>query len=163
MSKEQKILLLLIILVGGAGAGFYVSNAKKSEAEVVAVTTPTPITVPVQTTPDLVVSTPTKVTPPVAVATTYSQDVTYSTPEEGHETIHVKLSLKDGAIADVSFSYDTPKKRESRANLGSFEKALAAQGLVGKKLSDVSLSRVGGASLTTAAFNQALGQIAAKA
>lgn len=162
MSKEQKILLLLIILVGGAGAGFYVSNVKKSEAEAVAVTTPTPVITPVQTIP-APVTTPTPVTTPVSTATIYSQDITYPTPEEGHETIHVKLSLKDGTISDVAFSYDTPKKRESKNFLGSFEQALASQGLIGKKLSNVSLSQVGGASLTTAAFNQALSQIAAKA
>ncbi len=158
MIKEQKILLLLILLIGGAGAGFYVSNAKKSKTETAAVTTPLPAATSVEANPTT--------TPPVqvssALATTYSEDVTYLTPEEGRETIHVKLSVKEGVITDVSFNYDAPHKRESAYNLGNFEKALSSQGLIGKKVSKVLLSRVGGASLTTGAFNQALSQIAAK-
>lgn len=64
-------------------------------------------------------------------------------------------------ITDVSYSEST-KDRESSEYYNSFIKSFKTSDVVGKKIEDVSLSRVGGASLTTKAFMSALATIAAK-
>ena len=156
MTKEQKILLLLIILVGGGGAVLYVNTNKtdaisngnsqtvseyeSQSASAAIINTSNPTTL-------LERSALNSATTPnqqgMLVVKEYATEVGYSTPENGKEKIHVTISLAGGLIQDVAFAYDTPTKREAAYNLGNFEKALAAQGLVGTKLSDVSLSRVG--------------------
>jgi hypothetical protein len=93
---------------------------------------------------------------------TYSDTVFYDTPSGSPETIHVSLALKNGLISDVGVTYDAPVSQTSLRFLKSFTSALDKSSLSGKKISDVSLSRVGGASLTTNAFMKALAHIDGK-
>lgn len=161
MNKEQKILLVLILIVAGAGATFYVSNkqgktidpvqGKTGGKEITETTAATNAVVPKE-----ILGIPSSISAP------YVSDISYSVPENGTEKIHLTLVVKEGVIEDVRFSFDPPTKRESHKYLTSFSDNLAKAGLKGKKVSEVSLSRVGGASLTTKAFMQAVQEINGK-
>ncbi len=143
MTKEQKFLLLIVLIIAGASVTYYYveSNPKA---------TPAQETTSTNTTPSTTAETPAK---------SFSADVTYVTPEEGHETIHVTMNLSGDIINDITFSYDTPKKRESKENITNFERAFKAMSFKGTKLPALSLSRTGGASLTTGAFMEAVNKI----
>lgn len=145
MTKEQKFLLLIVLIIAGASVTYYYveSNPAKN--------TPTPVT-----------STDNQPSTPSATETqakSFSADVTYVTPEEGRETIHVIMNLSGETINDITFSYDVPKKRESKENIANFERAFKALSFKGTKLPALSLPRTGGASLTTKAFNEAVDKI----
>ncbi len=166
MTKEQKILLLLVLLVGGVGATVYVNTSKTPTTNNVVTTPVTQTKTPVATVATAAVVTPTASSGPLAVpaniARSFTSDITYVVPEESSEGIHVTLLIKEGVIEDVRFTYNPPSKRQSQEYLSSFSKALQTAGFKGKKVSDVNLSRVGGASLTTAAFMKAVAEIDAK-
>jgi outer membrane biosynthesis protein TonB len=184
MSTIEKVILFVVLLVAGAGATIYVQNAKSNVAT--AYPTPTtpvevPATPPVPTEP---APTPVAVTPPVPTPTVVAvptvpkpipapkptptpapvallnkkATVVYHVPDENTESITVNVSIKSGIISDVSFSSD-PTNPTSAEFYQSFVGQFSKSALVGKKLAGVSLSRVGGASLTTAAFNRALAEM----
>ena len=145
MTKEQKFLLLVVLIIAGASVAYYYveSDPRKMTA--------TPATTA-------------KETPPVTQTVenqpkSFSTDVTYTTPEEGHETIHIVMNLTGEIINDITFTYDAPKKRESKENIANFERAFKALSFKGTKLPALSRSRTGGASLTTKAFNDAVDKI----
>ena len=92
----------------------------------------------------------------------YVNNVSYYTPSGMPEVIHVNISILDGVISDITFSYDTPTNRESGQYLSRFSSSLNKSAIIGKRITNVSLSRVGGASLTTDAFMQAIQDTAAK-
>lgn len=91
----------------------------------------------------------------------YSSTISYSVPENGQNSISVKVTITSGKISDIedSISYDS---RESREYNDSFDSSIKGE-VVGKKLDQISLSGVGGASLTTEAFMQALSEISTAA
>lgn len=88
---------------------------------------------------------------------TYSTSVTYAVPKGERNTIKVTLTLKDGAITDVSTTH-AYNDRESGAYIDSFD-AQIKSAIVDTLLTEAYAGRVGSASLTSNAFNQALQQI----
>jgi len=167
MTKEQKILILLVLLVAGVGTTIYVSSGTK---EIVETVPPTVTSQAAPSTDTTKVDSPTTASVPTNIPTSAPtsaeraiiSDVVYDVPDRGTENIHVTVTLKDNLIKDVRFTFDPPTKRQSSEYLNSFSKALTTAGIKGKKISDVSLSRLGGASLTTTAFMKALHDIDAK-
>jgi hypothetical protein len=153
MSKEQKFLLLVVLIVIGAGAVYYMQTpepvSQDSAVALTPLTTTTLAPAPVPTLPQKVVQSSKK----------YTKDITYKVPGDQTETIHVTISLLNGLISDIAFTYNKPGNEQSEENIHRFEKALAGSSLAGKKVSEVSLSRVGGASLTTNAFMEAVTKI----
>ena len=91
---------------------------------------------------------------------TYTASSSYQTPG-GQEDITVKLSLANGAVTGTTIS-QAANNRESEQYQGSFKQNYSSY-VVGKKLSDINLSRVSGSSLTSDGFNQALDQIMSQA
>ena len=87
----------------------------------------------------------------------YSASISYRVPEGHSNTITSKLTIADGKITAVSNTYKNTS-RESDMYTQSFNSYISGK-VVGKNLSDISLSRVGGASLTTEAFNQVIASI----
>ena len=176
MTKEQKILMLLVLLVAGGGTVLYLSTqntATSARAQATTTNTSrvkkgdddTTATVPVENVPTR--SSSGAIIPPMGIpkniTAPYMSSLSYETPDKGSEKIHVTLFVKDGVIQDVRFIYDPASSKNSGQYLGSFSKALAGMDLKGKKVSEVSLSRVGGASLTTGAFMKAVAEINVKA
>lgn len=94
-------------------------------------------------------------------AKSVSKTITFQVPENHTNTITVNVTLSSGKISDISYSQNSTN-RESREYYNNFVSNFSKSSVVGKDISGVNLSRVGGASLTTGAFNQALSQIASE-
>ena len=87
---------------------------------------------------------------------TYSASASYSVPH-GINSIGVSMTVKNGTITALKTSHDYGD-RESGIYVDSFDSRIQSL-VVGKPLGDTSLSRVGGASLTTFGFEDALATI----
>lgn len=130
------IITILVAVVLGVGFTLFQSNKTASVSE------PTPIT---QTTPTNVVVN--------FKDGTYNADATYRTPVMSKYKINVALQVTDGVVTNSTATYADGAEKDPNAK--HFEEAYKVE-VIGKKLNDINLSRVGGASLTTGAFNQAL-------
>lgn len=91
----------------------------------------------------------------------YSASTNYSVPRGATENIEVKLTLKDNIVTSVQNTH-VANEHESEQYQNWFEAAIQ-QKVVGKRIDEVNLSRVGGASLTTEAFKKALSIIKTEA
>ncbi len=99
---------------------------------------------------------------PEAVAApseSYVAEASYFTPRRVEHDIGVTLELDGTTIVDANVTYDggaagTPQH-------SSFDNAYAAE-VIGKDVNTIELSRVGGASLTSNAFNEAVAEIRAQ-
>lgn len=90
-------------------------------------------------------------------AGTYSATISYSVPH-GSNSIAVDVTVDaSGTITDVSDDHSY-SDHESGWYIESFDSELSGA-VVGQNISSLSLSRLGGASLTTQAFDQALSNI----
>ncbi|SDH30571.1 FMN-binding protein [Agrococcus jejuensis] len=85
---------------------------------------------------------------------TYTADGSYTSPG-GEETITVTVTLADGVIEDVEVTNDETTNPNSLRYQGEFIDGIAAE-VVGVPLDDVSVDRVGGSSLTSGGFEDAL-------
>lgn len=188
MSKEQKILLGILALVGISVAGIYVelqksqnqlavttvdTNSSTETNNMVATpasqpTTPavtqavTSTNLPVQTVSQKIQikTTPAQtVAQPISSAKTVSTTVRFNVPEGHSDSLTVTATVKDGIITSINYNQRS-SNRDSEEYYQSFENSFSSASVVGKKIGSVQLSRVGGASLTTEAFNQALSNLA---
>lgn len=87
---------------------------------------------------------------------TYSATGSYQTPG-GQESIGVTVTLAGGTITDASVTQQG-KTGEAEEYQSKFASGFKAQ-VVGKKIDEVSLSRVAGSSLTPNGFNDAIDDI----
>ena len=92
---------------------------------------------------------------------TYTSNVQYEIPYGYIEPMDVSVVLKDGVIteAEVSFAVVNPVSAEYQK---LFAQAVQTK-VVGQRITDVSLARAGGASLTSGGFNEALADIKSQA
>ncbi len=119
--------------------------------------TPSQPTAPSTNNPTPSTPTPTTPTPAPAIATdyrngTYSTQSSYRTPG-GTYQINVNLTIANDKITDSTVSFDSKGARDgySKRFSNSYQSVI-----VGQDLGSASLTRVGGASLTTRAFNNAI-------
>lgn len=91
---------------------------------------------------------------------TYTATAKYDTPG-GSQSMTVKLTVASGSVTDSSIQ-QTASSSEDQQFEDGFDSAYKSQ-VIGKKLSDINLHSVSGASLTTDGFNSALGDIAKQA
>ena len=91
---------------------------------------------------------------------TYAVSGQYYAPS-GQEAIDVSLTLQNDVVTDASVQA-TANNRTARAYQMMFTDSFKSQ-VVGKKISNLNLTRVAGASLTTTGFNNALSQIKSQA
>ena len=118
-------------------------NKLQTKSEELVITSPSTTKISTQPKPDVLTK-------------TYETEVSYEVPENS-ESLKVRFTLKDDIITDVSadFSMSDGKSRRYQQNFkDSFEPLV-----IGQSIKNLSLSRVGGASLTTEAFNQAIQNI----
>jgi uncharacterized protein with FMN-binding domain len=87
---------------------------------------------------------------------TYTTDSDYTSPG-GQEEIAVKVTVKNNVVTAVTVS-TVSAQGEGAQYQARFENAISSA-VVGKSLSGLSVSTVAGASLTSTAFNSALGSI----
>lgn len=91
---------------------------------------------------------------------TYTATAQYDTPG-GVQDIKVTLTIAGGTVSNSSLIQNATA-REDEQYQSAFESEYQSE-VVGKKISDISLHRVAGASLTTDGFNAALLDIAKQA
>lgn len=91
---------------------------------------------------------------------TYSATGNYQTPG-GRESIDVTVTLSSGAITDATVEQNA-RGGEAEEYQNKFVSSFKSQ-VVGKKIDEVSLSRVAGSSLTPNGFNSAIKDIANQA
>jgi len=96
----------------------------------------------------------------VAMSQTLTGTGSYLTPARTPHEMDVTITLTNGLVSDVNVVYDngegfTDPNQERFA-------AVYKKEVIGKSLDEISLSRVGGASLTTEGFNKALAAIKAQ-
>ncbi len=87
---------------------------------------------------------------------TYTTAVTYTTPKNDEYLLDITLTIANDVVVDADVVYSQGAEKDPNAQ--RFEAAYEAQ-VIGKDMDAISLSRVGGASLTTGAFNNALAKI----
>ena len=150
MNTQQKTLLSIVLLVAVLGSGIAYYNHEANENE--AVDTPS-----VTTSNDAnnQINTQASTSTASSTSTILSFSTTYNVPDKNVNTIVVNITMKDGLIADISHT-EVAKDDISKMMYDNFSKSLEKSKIIGKKISEVSLSKVGGASLTTKAFMQAL-------
>ena len=174
MTKQQKILLSLVAIVAAIGGGLYfvnnsstMSNGSTDATTSLNSNSGTNNSSPNNTNTSLGNTSASTDNGSVAITTAPSNarsdsaTVSFQVPDNNTNTLTVNVTQDNGVITDISYSAAT-RDRESSQYYSSFVKSFKTSSVIGKKISDVSLSRVGGASLTTAAFMNALGNIAAK-
>lgn len=125
-------------------------------------TEPTVSTTPVPGVPGVVetVSVPEE-TANVIATKVFTEDAEYITPARTEHKISVALTINaDLTVVDADVTYDGGTGF-SNPNQERFDGAYKAE-VIGKSLADISLSRVGGASLTSKAFNEAVAKIEAE-
>jgi hypothetical protein len=93
---------------------------------------------------------------------TYDASATYTTPGRSSHNVNITLTLTGDVITASNVTFTGDDNKTSAGLQTKFAAAYQTQ-VVGKKIDDVSLARVGGASLTTNAFNQALAEVKASA
>lgn len=87
---------------------------------------------------------------------TYSAEGSYQTPG-GQESIDVSVVLRDGAITEATVTQNA-NGGEAEEYQNRFASGFTSQ-VVGKKIDEVSLSRIAGSSLTPNGFNNAIQEI----
>lgn len=78
---------------------------------------------------------------------------TYKTPNNDIYSMNVSLTLEDDTVTESNIVY--VDKASNSPSVKRFEAAYRNE-VIGKNIDTINLSRVGGASLTSNAFNQAL-------
>ena len=104
-------------------------------------------------------------TPPPGPSTayksgSYSSSVTYRVPSGRSYTMDVSLTVTGDTVTTSNVSFDIFGTNDG--NTQNFVSEYRSH-VIGQKLSQISLARVGGASITSRAFNQAIGAIKTKA
>ena len=84
---------------------------------------------------------------------TYSATISYSVPH-GTNSLVAKVTVANNKVTDLSVDNDYADN-ESGMYIDSFESAIKSA-VVGQDIGTLSLSRIGGATLTTQAFDDAL-------
>ncbi|MCA9362529.1 hypothetical protein KC906_04080, partial [Candidatus Kaiserbacteria bacterium] len=107
---------------------------------------------------DILVAGDTEVNTEVVSASTipdgaHTTSVTYLTPANNEYLLNVTLTTNNGVITDANIVYS--QGAEVDPNAQRFEGAYK-EAIIGKQIDELDLSRVGGASLTTGAFNRAI-------
>lgn len=90
---------------------------------------------------------------------TYSSHISYRTPD-GTYAMDVSLTINGDKVTTANITFDSKASRDSYTK--RFNNSYQSY-VVGKDLDSVNLSRVGGASLTSAAFNKAVAAIKTQA
>jgi uncharacterized protein with FMN-binding domain len=92
----------------------------------------------------------------------YDATADYQSPN-GTETIKVSVTLESDVITEVEVEgKSVDPSPEVERYQGEFEDGIAAE-VVGKSIDELSVDRVGGSSLTSGGFNEAIERIKVKA
>jgi uncharacterized protein with FMN-binding domain len=104
---------------------------------------------------------PTPTPTPVSSAKSYTSEAVYFVSNNKY-IVDVTLEVKDNIVTNSDVTYGNKPTGYQHPLQERFDKVYQTQ-VIGKKLEDINLSRVGGASLTSKAFNEAVGNIITQA
>ena len=169
MKQQDKVFMVvggLAVLVTAGITGLYLFNNDGDEAITTATSTPSSSTSQ-DATASSTSSTAATTTDTTSTSTTtstsssykdgsYTAKTTYYVPH-GTNTISATITVASGKVTAVKVNNDYTDN-ESGMYIDSFENSIQSA-VVGKSIDGLSLSRVGGASLTTEAFDQVLATI----
>jgi hypothetical protein len=188
MNTTNKILLGFMILLAGGVSVLYVDSQKSSAAVVNTVTSSASPQAPLISTVTVIPAATTQASAAVATtqntqttktttvqptqtttatpvtqsqSKTVSTTVNFSVPKGHTDSMSVTATVKDGVITNISFDQQS-SNHESEEYYQRFESRFSTASVVGKNIGSVSLSRVGGATLTTNAFNRAVSNLASQ-
>jgi hypothetical protein len=159
-NNKARIITACVIIAAVAIIYFVTTGRAKTGDAASSQTSDTAITTPSQSSTDNSSSTSASSSSPSYKDGTYSAAGSYRTPET-LENINVTLTVKDGVVTDSSVQ-QTPQDRESVQYQADFKNNYK-NFVIGKKLSDINLSRVSGSSLTSSGFNTAVDKIKSEA
>jgi uncharacterized protein with FMN-binding domain len=167
---KNKFALITIISVIGLGAFIFVyitlTNSKQTDDSV----NNTPEVVANNTTPTI---TPTSTTTPITSTTpaesstnkykdgTYTDSQAYTVDIGMTESIKVVFTIEGDKVTKIEDTY-SKKEAKTKQYQNAFESTIESK-VIGKKLDDINLSRIAGASLTTTAFMKAINAVKAAA
>ena len=92
---------------------------------------------------------------------TYSSTISYNVPHGGQNSVKATVVISSGKISSVTTN-DNYTDGQSSYYVSSFDSSVSSDA-VGQPIGSYSPSQIGGASLTTYAFDQAISDIAAQA
>lgn len=141
--------IIAILAVVTIGVGFTLFKSQNAE----------PTTVPVVNI-EPVADTPAESASAVYKNGTFKTQTSYQTPKRDVYAMEVSLVLENDIVKDAQIVYTQGAEKDPNAQ--KFEAAYRTE-VIGKNIDSINLSRVGGASLTTNAFNTALVDIKADA
>ncbi len=145
--------LIVVALLVAAATATIVISSNNAVSDTSTTTSDTPLTSS-STTPTVSTSAS---TPTASLKNgSYSATGSYQTPG-GQEQISVQVTLSDGVITDASVTQQG-KTGEAQEYQSKFVSGFKSQ-VVGKKIDEVSLTRVAGSSLTPIGFNSAIDDI----
>lgn len=157
------IIAILIVVVAGVGFTLFRTSAPSDTAPTVSEATSTNAAVAINngTSEEVQVPSTTQTQSPDSATSaykdgSYDSTVTYLTPVRTEYKLAVELTLKDSIVTGAEVTYSQGAEKDPNAQ--RFEAAYRTE-VIGKSLESINLSRVGGASLTTGAFNKALAEI----
>lgn len=90
---------------------------------------------------------------------TYEESISYQVPKSTN-TLTAKISIVDDIITEVTTTHEYTSQK-SKEYTDPFDKEISAA-VVGKKVSSVDLSILGGASITSDAFNKIIDSLVQK-
>jgi hypothetical protein len=164
------IAIVAAIVLVGAGVYFFSGNTPETEPTIsIEETMNEPVTVPTEpaapTEPVVTETEPsreaTEETPVASTGGTFTASASYLTPARTSHDIDVTLTVDaTGIITAAEVVYDKGEGF-SNGHQERFDGAYRAA-VIGQSIDTVSLSRVGGASLTSKGFNDAIAQIRAE-
>lgn len=137
------IIAVLAIAVVGIGFTFFQSSKQSTIPETSTTVTNTPTT-------EVVTQTN------IYKNGVHTATVTYLTPVKAEYMLGVSLTLENDTVTDAQVIYSQGAEKDPNAQ--NFETAYRTE-IIGKNIDSLNLSRVGGASLTTGAFNKSLAAI----
>ena len=126
--------------------------------------TPNPITnTPPPTTPKPTPTAPvTNIPNPTYKDGTYTVTTSYIAPSRTTHNVTATLTILNDVVTTAAVNFSGEKAETSSQYQSRFSQNYQSE-VVGKKLDNISLTRVGGASLTTGAYNKALLQVKTEA
>lgn len=125
--------------------------------------TPNPITnTPPPTTPKPTPTAPVTIPKTTYKDGTYTVTTSYTAPSRTTHKVTANLKIVNDVVTEARVNFSGEEAETSAQYQSSFSQNYQSE-VVGKKLDSISLTRVGGASLTTGAFNNALVQVKAQA
>lgn len=158
------IILIIVGVIAALGLGGYFWESRKND-----VVTPTPI---VETIPTSTVQTPIAPTTATSSTTTatetaykdgvYTAAVNYNAPDRMSHPVTLHLTIVKDIVTASDISFGTEAVGATADFQKKFTAAYKTQ-VIGKSLDSINLARVGGASLTSNAFNEAKAKVAAEA